>query len=141
MSIDLGKRTVRGVMADEKQNVIAGEKADNESQPATVGEKVCYASHFDEMRCQNSATPCLQTTPVFGSASTFGTGSGFGGFTGVPPAGKSEDKTEEAEEEAPEEECAAEFKPVVQLEEVEVATGEEDEECLVDMYVFEVDCC
>jgi hypothetical protein len=25
---------------------------------------------------------------------------------------------------------------VVQLEEVEVATGEEDEECLLDMYVY-----
>lgn len=33
---------------------------------------------------------------------------------------------------APEEECKAEFQPVVQLEEVEVATGEEDEEALFD---------
>lgn len=50
---------------------------------------------------------------------------------------KEEKKDNEDEEEgaAEEEECAAEFKPVVQLEEVEVATGEEDEECLLDMYV------
>lgn len=41
----------------------------------------------------------------------------------------------EEEEEAQEEECAAEFKPVVQLEEVEVATGEEEEDCLLDMCV------
>lgn len=80
----------------------------------------------------------MQTTPIFGSASTFGTGSGFGGFTGVSAAAKSEEKNEEAEEEAPEEECAAEFQPVVQLEEVEVATGEEDEDCLVDMYVHDL---
>lgn len=80
----------------------------------------------------------MQTTPIFGSASTFGTGSGFGGFTGVSAAAKSEDKNEEAEEEAPEEECAAEFQPVVQLDEVEVATGEEDEDCLVDMYVHDL---
>lgn len=33
---------------------------------------------------------------------------------------------------APEEECKAEFQPVVQLEEVEVATGEEDEAALFD---------
>lgn len=78
----------------------------------------------------------MQTTPIFGSASTFGTGTGFGGFTGVSAAAKSEeDKNEDAEEEAPEEECGAEFQPVVQLEEVEVATGEEEEECLVDMCV------
>ena len=34
---------------------------------------------------------------------------------------------------AAEEECQAEFKPVVQLEEVETSTGEEDEECMVDL--------
>lgn len=33
----------------------------------------------------------------------------------------------------PEEECKAEFKPVVQLDEVEAATGEEDEEVLFEM--------
>lgn len=38
-------------------------------------------------------------------------------------------------EEAGEEECSAEFKPVVQLEEVEVSTGEEDEDALFDACV------
>jgi hypothetical protein len=33
---------------------------------------------------------------------------------------------------APEEECKAEFKPVVQLEEVEVKSGEEEETALFD---------
>ena len=38
----------------------------------------------------------------------------------------------EDDEAAPEEECNAEFKPVVQLDEVEVSTGEEDEASLFD---------
>jgi Ran-binding protein 1 len=33
---------------------------------------------------------------------------------------------------APEEECAAEFKPVVQLDEVEVTSGEEQETALFE---------
>lgn len=36
------------------------------------------------------------------------------------------------EEQAQEEECSAEFKPIVQLEEVEVSTGEEEEASLFD---------
>ena len=39
---------------------------------------------------------------------------------------------EDGDEPAPEEECKAEFKPLVQLEEVEVTSGEEDEEALFD---------
>jgi Ran-binding protein 1 len=75
-----------------------------------------------------SASP----TPIFGAASTFGAGTGFGGFTGV--VAKTEDGGEGGDEEAaPEEECAAEFKPVVQLDEVEVSTGEEEEESLFDL--------
>jgi Ran-binding protein 1 len=34
---------------------------------------------------------------------------------------------------AAEEECQAEYKPVVQLEEVETSTGEEDETCLLEL--------
>lgn len=85
----------------------------------------------------HESTVILQTTPIFGSASTFGAGTGFGGFSGVTHTKPEEKKDGEDEEEgaADEEECAAEFKPVVQLDEVEVATGEEDEECLLDMYV------
>lgn len=80
----------------------------------------------------------LQTTPIFGAASTFGAGTGFGGFSGVTASTNKEDKKDDEEDDAAaeEEECAAEFKPVVQLDEVEVATGEEDEECLLDMYVI-----
>lgn len=70
-------------------------------------------------------------TPIFGAASTFGTGTGFGGFTGVVP--KAEGEGEEDAEEGTEEECAAEFKPIVQLDEVEVSTGEEEEEALFDL--------
>ncbi len=77
------------------------------------------------------------TTPIFGSAATFGTGTGgFGGFTGSAPAASSDAKKEDDDDgDAPadEEECAAEFAPVVQLDEVEVKSGEEDEEVLVDI--------
>lgn len=83
----------------------------------------------------------MQTTPIFGSASTFGAGTGFGGFSGVTSSNKEEKKGDEEDDgAAEEEECAAEFKPVVQLDEVEVATGEEDEECLLDMYVISYAC-
>mmetsp|Transcript_13863 Transcript_13863/g.41872 ORF Transcript_13863/g.41872 Transcript_13863/m.41872 type:complete len:293 (+) Transcript_13863:87-965(+) len=89
-------------------------------------------------------TQDAKATPVFGSASTFG--GGFGGFAGVN-AGTSpgfggngaevaardgEEGAGGAEEGAGEEDCSAEFKPVVQLEEVEVQTGEEGEEVLFD---------
>ncbi|GAB4818670.1 hypothetical protein N2152v2_005716 [Parachlorella kessleri] len=73
-------------------------------------------------------------TPIFGSASTFGAGSGFAGFTGVKPeaiaAAAAGD--EEGGDEAAEEECKAEFQPLVQLEEVEVKSGEEEETLLFD---------
>ena len=79
----------------------------------------------------NCSSQAPAPTPIFGSASTFGAGTGFGGFTGV--VAKAEDGgDEEGEEAAPEEECAAEFKPIVQLEEVAVSTGEEEEQSLFD---------
>lgn len=82
--------------------------------------------------------PVVSQAPVFGSAATF-TASGFGGFTGgfagVSQGNGGEKTTEEssgaADDEGnvdPEAECQAEFKPLVQLEEVETKTGEEDEE-------------
>lgn len=85
-------------------------------------------------------------TPIFGASATFG-GTGFGGFGGVAAkaAGGEEGGAEEGgeEEAAGEEECQAEFKPVVQLDEVEVSTGEEDEEPLFDakckLYRFDND--
>lgn len=81
-------------------------------------------------------------TPIFGAASTFGTGTGFGGFTGIKLESAANEDGED-EEAAPEEECAAEFKPIVQLEEVEVSTGEEDEVSLFNakckLYRFDND--
>ena len=72
--------------------------------------------------------------PIFGAASTFGAGTGFGGFTGVAAKAEGEEaEGEEGEDASPEEECAAEFKPIVQLDEVEVSTGEEEEETLFDL--------
>ena len=44
-----------------------------------------------------------------------------------------EEGEEEPEEGGNDEECAAEFKPIVQLDEVEVSTGEEEEEALFDL--------
>ncbi len=81
--------------------------------------------------------------PIFGAAATFGTGGGFGGFASLAaqaadaPAALGGDAAaaggdEDGDEPAPEEECKAEFKPLVQLEEVEVTSGEEDEEALFD---------
>ncbi|KAI7840622.1 hypothetical protein COHA_005644 [Chlorella ohadii] len=85
-------------------------------------------------------------TPIFGASATFG-GTGFGGFSGVAAKAESGEAAEGGEggddEAAPEEECKAEFQPVVQLEEVEVATGEEDEAALFDakckLYRFDND--
>lgn len=77
---------------------------------------------------------------VFGSGLA---GTGFAGFTGVsssapapaaaPAAGAAADGGGDEEGDDPEAECQAEFKPLVQLEEVETSTGEEDEDCLIDL--------
>mmetsp|Transcript_13647 Transcript_13647/g.23986 ORF Transcript_13647/g.23986 Transcript_13647/m.23986 type:complete len:228 (-) Transcript_13647:337-1020(-) len=71
-------------------------------------------------------------------AGAFGDGKGFtfGGL--AAPTAKPADEAEgaaEAEDNEPaaEEECQAEFKPLVQLEEVETSTGEEEEEALLEM--------
>lgn len=83
--------------------------------------------------CLQAASP----TPIFGASSTFG-GTGFGGFaaaaaaTGDAPAAAAAAEGGDDDEAAAEEECKAEFQPVVQLDEVEVSTGEEDEEALFD---------
>jgi Ran-binding protein 1 len=89
---------------------------------------------------------------VFGAASS---GGGFAGFTGAgfgtaAPAAAAAAASDEAGAAtaagayaggegdddgaaAAEEECQAEYKPVVQLEEVETSTGEEDEEAMVEL--------
>jgi Ran-binding protein 1 len=81
----------------------------------------------------------VKPTPVFGQAFATGTGGGFAGFTGVSTTGPSDSGAapaadgEDEEGAAAEEECQAEYKPVVQLEEVETSTGEEDEEALTEL--------
>lgn len=85
---------------------------------------------------EDKAASPAAAAPIFGAASTFGSGSGFAGFSGLAASNPEASAVEggDAEEEAPpEEECKAEFKPVVQLEEVEVSTGEEAEETLFDV--------
>lgn len=87
-------------------------------------------------------------SPVFGSASTFGAGTGFGGFKGVSTAASSR-QAEKPEGDTPpeegtgetEEECQAEFRPIVQLEEVERVSGEEGEETLADLYALPLHTC
>lgn len=91
---------------------------------------------------ESAAQP--SATPVFGSGSSLAAGGGFGGFTGAgfggfsaatadskaPAATEAEGEEGEAN---PEEECQAEFKPIVQLEEVEINTGEQDEESQLEL--------
>lgn len=75
-------------------------------------------------------------TGAFGGGGAFSFGSAAPAF-GVPakPAEGDDGAEGGADDDAPaaEEECQAEFKPVVQLEEVETRSGEEDEEALVDL--------
>mmetsp|Transcript_32483 Transcript_32483/g.71723 ORF Transcript_32483/g.71723 Transcript_32483/m.71723 type:complete len:240 (+) Transcript_32483:118-837(+) len=90
---------------------------------------------------EEAKAPAANPFAALGSTgATFGTGAGFGfgvgAFTATAPAAKTGDEDgAEGEDDgaAPEEECQAEFKPVVQLEEVETSTGEEDEDALVDL--------
>ena len=81
------------------------------------------------MQEESPASP----TPIVGSG--FSSSTGFGGFTGVtpPPAVDGDD-----DDKPPEEDCKAEFKPLVQLEEVEANTGEESEDCLLELCVSRV---
>lgn len=99
-----------------------------------------------ETKVSSSPAPSIKTppkeasspTPIFGSASTFGTGSGFAGFTGVDTSKSAAvvsqtGENNEEEETGNDEECAAEYAPVVQLQEVETSTGEETETALFDV--------
>jgi Ran-binding protein 1 len=77
---------------------------------------------------------------VFGSGTATGSAGGFAGFTGTgfsavtsAADGGAAADGEDDDGAAPEEECQAEYKPVVQLEEVETSTGEEDEEALTEL--------
>ncbi|KAG1665054.1 hypothetical protein FOA52_012472 [Chlamydomonas sp. UWO 241] len=95
--------------------------------------------------------PAANPFAALGGGASFGSG-GSGGFQfgvatpafGAPPKAEGEeDDGEGGEDDAPEEECQAEFKPLVQLEEVETSTGEEEEECLFEcktkLYRFDQD--
>ena len=88
---------------------------------------------FAELALQEASS----SAPIFGSASTFGSGSGFAGFTGVDTnkskAVASTSAENEDDDAANDEECAAEYTPVVQLQEVETSTGEETETALFDV--------
>eukprot|EP00878_Enallax_costatus_P001073 GHUV01001210.1.p1 GENE.GHUV01001210.1~~GHUV01001210.1.p1 ORF type:complete len:255 (+),score=105.42 GHUV01001210.1:83-847(+) len=75
----------------------------------------------------------VKPTPVFGSGTAFGSGGGFGAFTGVSSTAETAAEGDEDDGATAEEECQAEYKPVVQLEEVETSTGEEDEEALLEL--------
>lgn len=77
--------------------------------------------------------PLPQPTPVFGSGTVFGSGGGFGAFTGVSSTAETAADGDEDDGAAAEEECQAEYKPIVQLEEVETSTGEEDEQALLEL--------
>jgi hypothetical protein len=87
------------------------------------------------------AAACMQAAPapVFGSS-----GGGFAGFTGAgfgafsatssaPAAAKGEEEEGGDDGPAVEEECQAEFKPLVHLDEVETSTGEEEEASLLEL--------
>eukprot|EP00894_Picocystis_sp_ML_P001824 jgi/Pico_ML_1/52341/g3058.t1 len=90
-----------------------------------------------------------KTPPTFGSATAFGGDKGLGGFAAAAaqaardatsfPSKSSGDATAEEEEQAAgegeEEECKAEFQPLVQLEEVATSTGEEDEDVFFQVIV------
>lgn len=81
------------------------------------------------------SAPVAPAAPIFGGGATgfggFTMGAGFGGAAGASfvPFGAKPAEEEEGEEGGdPEAECTATFKPLVQLEEVESTTGEEDED-------------
>eukprot|EP00879_Flechtneria_rotunda_P003736 GHRR01003974.1.p1 GENE.GHRR01003974.1~~GHRR01003974.1.p1 ORF type:complete len:254 (+),score=109.96 GHRR01003974.1:98-859(+) len=85
-----------------------------------------------------TSTEEVKSAPVFGSGTAFGAGTGFAGFTGVSASANADTAAAAAEGDdedgaAQEEECQAEYKPVVQLEEVETSTGEEDEDSLLEL--------
>jgi len=119
------------------------QKKKKQEAPAAAAEAPAAASPA-------AAAPAA-AAPVFGSASTFGAGSGFAGFTGVAgavaarssgdgaAAGGGDDEDDaagggaEGGEGGADDECQAEFKPVVQLAEVETVSGEEAEEALCDV--------
>eukprot|EP00201_Polytomella_parva_P005037 CAMPEP_0175084008 /NCGR_PEP_ID=MMETSP0052_2-20121109/27764_1 /TAXON_ID=51329 ORGANISM="Polytomella parva, Strain SAG 63-3" /NCGR_SAMPLE_ID=MMETSP0052_2 /ASSEMBLY_ACC=CAM_ASM_000194 /LENGTH=233 /DNA_ID=CAMNT_0016355651 /DNA_START=32 /DNA_END=733 /DNA_ORIENTATION=+ len=84
-----------------------------------------------------SESPEKKTNPFAALADSGTTFGGKGGFDFSAPVAAfgSAPKAEEEGEDGPavEEECQAEFKPIVQLSEVETKSGEEDEDVLVEL--------
>lgn len=121
--------------ADDAKVLIASLKPS-----CTVSLEHAQSLHLSATALATTISQEQTTTPIFGSASTFGAGGGFAAFTGAPVA-KADDADGDAgdgDEAAAEEECKAEFKPVVQLDEVETTTGEEEENLVADLYVGDV---
>ncbi len=87
-----------------------------------------------------AAAPAPAQNPFAALGGSGAAATGFGGgFTfGVAtpafaaPKVEAEEGDDGDDAEAAEEECQAEFKPLVQLEEVETSTGEEEETCLFE---------
>lgn len=77
--------------------------------------------------CSNHSRCLLQ--PVFGAG--FNSEGGFAAFSGA--AGGAPKAEEGDGDDGDEEECKAEFTPLVQLDEVEKTTGEENEELLLEL--------
>ncbi|KXZ50015.1 hypothetical protein GPECTOR_18g169 [Gonium pectorale] len=89
---------------------------------------------------QQAANPFAalgSTGAAFGGAGTgaFSFGAPVAAFGAPAKPAEGEEGGDDADEAgaAPEEECQAEFKPVVQLEEVETKSGEEDEDALIEL--------
>lgn len=75
------------------------------------------------------------TGAAFGGAGAFSFGAPTAAFGAPSTTTATAEGEEGGDDDAPaaEEECQAEFKPVVQLDEVETRSGEEDEEVLLDL--------
>lgn len=114
------------------------------AQDRDSANSICLLPHAQDEK------PAAAAAPIFGSAA-FGAG-GFGATTGFGAAtfgaastfGSAEKKKADAEDDGaegegesadPEAECTATFKPLVQLEEVQVQSGEEDEDALFEACV------
>ena len=85
-------------------------------------------------RASQVASPA--PAPIFGSAATFTSG-GFGGFSGAGFGATASSPAKDGDDDGPADdaECQATFTPVVQLQEVETKTGEEDEDVMFESCV------
>lgn len=72
--------------------------------------------------------------PIFGAG--INSGGGFAAFSGAAATPSKDDAG--GEETHEEEECKAEFAPLVQLEEVEKTTGEENEDLILELCAFKL---